>query len=368
LTRIATILPKGEGFSPAQFGAIALCVRDFTCASRHRDDTLVIGGVPSKGFDSLRYETPAPARWYENRTRAYGRGCAAIIRRDKIELAEIHNRPLLLRLIGSEVSCRLALHLHNDPQEMDEAKTPAERMKLLARCDGVYCVSGYIRDRFLEGLPKKAGGKLHVVHNGIEMPAALQPKENRIVFAGRLTEGKGALLLAIALRIALPQLPGWHAVMIGSRRHEAGRSATPHEKQIASTLAPLGSQVTLAGFLPHPETLAHFARAAVAIVPSVWAEPFGRTALEAMAYGCAVISSGRGGLQEVTGEAAYKPGEMKARSLAAAIYDLATDAPYCEQLQTASRVQATKFDIARCARTLDEARDSILMGGARNAA
>ena len=41
-------------------------------------------------------------------------------------------------------------------------------------------------------------------------------------------------------------------------------------------------------------------QAAIALVPSKWDEPFGRTALEAHAGGCAVVSSGTGGLAEIS--------------------------------------------------------------------
>ncbi len=368
MTRIASILPKGEGFSPQQFGAIALCVRDFTRTSRYHDGTLVIGGVASQGFDNIRYVTPPAARWYENRTRAYARGCADVLRREQVELAEIHNRPVLLRRIAARSSCRLALHLHNDPQEMDEAQTPGKRLKLLARCDGIYCVSQYIRDRFLEGLPQDAQYKLHVIYNGIDIPAATPAKEKLIAFAGRMTEGKGALLLAQALALCMPKLPGWRAVMIGSRRHEAGNPVTPHEQQIAKALGPLGAQAELAGFLSHPETIAYFARAAIAVVPSVWAEPFGRTALEAMAYGCAVISSGRGGLPEVTGDAALTLSALTPPALAEAIATLAADESKRIRLQALARERARRFAIADCARALDDARDRILSQGARDAA
>ena len=45
-------------------------------------------------------------------------------------------------------------------------------------------------------------------------------------------------------------------------------------------------------------------RAAIVIVPSRWNEPFGLTALEALACGAPLIVSPRGGLPEVAGEAA----------------------------------------------------------------
>ncbi len=321
---------------------------------------MVVGGIPSRGFEQVHYTMPPSARWFENRTRAYAKGCARIIDTANAKLAEIHNRPHLLRLIAQKTDRPLALHLHNDPQEMDEARTPKERLKLLGLCSAIYCVSNYIRDRFMDGLPKNAGQKLSVIYNGIEIPQELPQKENIIVFAGRMTEGKGALLLAQALRVALPQLPGWRAILIGSRRHEAGRSLTPHEKEIAAMLKPLETQVAVTGFLAHEETLSHFSRAAIAVVPSLWEEPFGRTALEAMAYGCAVISSGRGGLREVTADAALSPPQMTEETLAHAILLLGRDEDLRASYTRLARERAQYFAIDARTAALDEVRSSLL--------
>ena len=41
----------------------------------------------------------------------------------------------------------------------------------------------------------------------------------------------------------------------------------------------------------------------IAVVPSRWEEPFGRTALEASSYGCAVIITNVGGLPEASPKA-----------------------------------------------------------------
>jgi len=365
---IISILPKGEGFSPQRCGAIALCVRDFTRSSRYRDATTVIGGDTSGGFDDVRYVSLPPARWWENRTRGYARRCVEIIRNERATLVEVHNRPNLLRLIAPSVSAKLALHLHNDPQAMDGTRTPQDRRRILDYCDGIYCVSQYIRNRFMEGLAENIQDKLHVVYNGIEVPKLFPDKENLIVFAGRMTEDKGALPLAQALRIALPQLPGWRAALIGSKHHSVATELTSYEKEVAAALEPIRANTELPGFLTHEETLGFFARAAIAVVPSVWQEPFGRTALEAMAYGAAVISSGRGGLREVTGEAAITLQDMSPATLAEALRMLARDAQERERRQRMGRGRAAHFSIARCTQALDDVRDIILAGNASYAA
>ena len=68
-----------------------------------------------------------------------------------------------------------------------------------------------------------------------------------------------------------------------------------------TTLQPVADRVTMEFDQTLPTVRERLQEAAIAIVPSKWEEPFGRTALEAHAAGCAVISSGTGGLKEVSG-------------------------------------------------------------------
>ncbi len=58
------------------------------------------------------------------------------------------------------------------------------------------------------------------------------------------------------------------------------------------------SNIELVGPLDRPETAKEMGRAACVFVPSLWQEPFGAVALEALAAGAIVISSDRGGLKE----------------------------------------------------------------------
>ena len=42
-------------------------------------------------------------------------------------------------------------------------------------------------------------------------------------------------------------------------------------------------------------------RASIIVIPSIWEEPFGLVAAEAMSHGIAIISSNKGGLKEIIG-------------------------------------------------------------------
>ena len=54
------------------------------------------------------------------------------------------------------------------------------------------------------------------------------------------------------------------------------------------------------GFLKHKDVLKFLNKSEIAVVPSRWEEPFGRTALESSSRACATIISNRGGLPETT--------------------------------------------------------------------
>ena len=79
------------------------------------------------------------------------------------------------------------------------------------------------------------------------------------------------------------------------------------------------------GYRPHADVLAAMARAAIVVVPSRWQEPFGLTALEAMACGAALVCSPRGGLPEVGGDAALYADPDDPPAVAEAIVALARE-------------------------------------------
>jgi glycosyltransferase involved in cell wall biosynthesis len=108
--------------------------------------------------------------------------------------------------------------------------------------------------------------------------------------------------LALALRQVLPSHPEWRARFILS----AVDAHPDYFKKVTAALAGFGEQVIIQLQQPFEVVKSAYEHAAIAAVPSICSESFGRTALEAHAGGAALISSGRGGLAEVSGPNAVK--------------------------------------------------------------
>jgi glycosyltransferase involved in cell wall biosynthesis len=123
---------------------------------------------------------------------------------------------------------------------------------------------------------------------------------------------------------------------------------------VRSALTVLGQQSVIEVQRPFSEVKAAFENAAIAIVPSKWPEPFGRTALEAHAGGAALITSATGGLAEISADAAVRLSAVSPQAIAEAASTLITDAALRETLVRAARERvAALFDIRTQADRLD---------------
>ncbi|GAA2127122.1 glycosyltransferase family 4 protein [Nocardioides bigeumensis] len=115
-------------------------------------------------------------------------------------------------------------------------------------------------------------------------------------FLGRLSSDKGADVLADAMH-RLPSSGGRPAPVL----LVAGDSRFVPDDQrraVEAALDRLGDRVRRAGWVTREE---FFSQVDVAVFPSVWSEPFGLGAVEAMSAGVPVVVSDAGALPEVVG-------------------------------------------------------------------
>ncbi len=367
------MLPPREGFGPQAVGAIGLLVNRLAAPG----DVVVgqAGRVPT--FPGRRFVPAAAPLWpLFGRTERYMAGVVGTLRRLRPGLVEVHNRAnLAARVARALPGARVVLFVHNDPQAMRGARTVLERAGLLRQMT-VVCVSRAMQARFMEGLDgggvsgEGATASVAVRHgaplvlpNAIELsdlpPARSAGKRAPVLlFVGRVVADKGADAFVRACAAVLPGLHGWRAEMIGADRFWAGSALTPFQRKLAASAEAAG--IVCRGYVPHADVLEAMAAAAVVVVPSRWAEPFGLTALEAMASGAALICSDRGGLPEVAGEAALYAGPDEPGALEAAITRMAQDAGLRARLAAAGLARAAQFDAPAARARLMELRCRLL--------
>jgi UDP-glucose:(glucosyl)LPS alpha-1,2-glucosyltransferase len=360
--KVAVVLPPREPFSPAATGAVGLLVHRLAAAPS-AFTSIVLGPPTPEPFPGVAFVPVHPSWLPGGQARRYARGVAGVLAAKRPAVVEVHNRPdVALYLARRFPKLPVLLFLHNDPQGMRRARTPQERARLLATLAGIATVSGYLRRRLLADVQGDiaGGGSVAVLPNCVdlgELPPP-GPREPSILFAGRVVADKGADVFVRACARALPALPGWRAEILGADRFGASSPETSFLAALRPQAAAAG--VAMTGWRPHTDVVAAMARAAIVVMPSRWPEPFGLTALEAMACGAALVCSARGGLPEVVGNAAVIIDPDDADSLAAAIVALAGDAARRVALGVAGRARARAFDVTIAATALDTLRRKTL--------
>ncbi len=114
---------------------------------------------------------------------------------------------------------------------------------------------------------------------------------NKIVFAGRITPGKGADILIKIAPILIKKFNNVTLYFIGEgflKKYLINESRINKFK----------SHVKFLGHIDHSRLEEHLKTANLTVIPSVWPEPFGRIALESIGVGTPIVVSDRCGVSE----------------------------------------------------------------------
>ena len=286
---IATILPYKENYTFSKAAAASLWVSEFYKYSRFKKTNYIYGSTDSKDYLSKNYiniNVNNLRSKLSSSTIEYCKQFIKISKKFKFDLIEIHNRPLVYFYLGNRIKSKYILYFHNDPLSMKGSKTVSERQYLINNVDKIIFVSKWVQKKFFYKLDQKLINKTEVIYPSIHPEKKLYKKQNRIVFVGKLNPSKGYDIYRDAITKILDEFKNWKAYSIGdeSRNKPVINHARHNEL----------------GYLKHKEVLNFLKFSEIAVVPSRWEEPFGRTALESSSRGCATIISNRGGLPETT--------------------------------------------------------------------
>ncbi len=302
--KIDIVLPAKEAFSEANAGAVATYVHDIIKASKTSNEVTVYGRYVKAPFPGINFVPIKPKmRWLFGKNLGFAVSYLHQLKRYSTpDLIEIHGRcNVACFLAKKRPDIPVSLFLPNDPRDMRGSKSTQERKNLLKNLVQIVCISNYVRDCFLDGLNADLthSAKVSVFPIGVDRRLKSPPLKECIIFiAGRMVPEKGILEAATALAEILPFHPKWRLVIAGARRF-ADAIPDSYEAKVGKTIAPLGSQAEMTGFIPVQAVRQWQERAAIAACPSLWQEPLGKVVVEALAAGCAVLTTRCGGIPEV---------------------------------------------------------------------
>jgi glycosyltransferase involved in cell wall biosynthesis len=183
-----------------------------------------------------------------------------------------------------------------------------------------------------------------VIGNGTAVRARRPPLTGPpvLAYAGRLSPEKGVDTLLRAFAMMRDAAPGVRLWIAGEGPDRAAL------QQLSADLGVAG-HVEFLGALDREALEQRFEAAWAQVVPSLWDEPFGMVAIEAMMRGTAVVASDGGGLRDIvrprTTGLLVAPGDVC--DLAQALRAVATSRSLCEELGTAGRsVALTEYTTA----------------------
>ena len=351
--KIATILPYKENYTTSKAQAAAIWVCDFFKYSKYQNTNFIFGNTNTTDFLTKNYQNISISNLkskLSSTTKEYCKNIISKIKNESFDIIEIHNRPLIFNYLKKEVNSKYILYFHNDPLSMNGSKSSGERLNLLINLDKIIFVSKWVQDRFFIDLDKKLSDKTDIVYPSIHKINKVSKKDKKITFVGKLNTSKGYDIYKDAITKILDEFKDWKAYSIGDEDRKRPFIDHKNHQEL--------------GFLKHKEVLNFLNKSEIAVVPSRWEEPFGRTALESSSRACATIISNRGGLPETTDHCIVLR-KLNAKELYKEIKKLITNIKLRKKIQK-DGFKNIKHLVKNNSELIDRIRDSLIQNFSLN--
>lgn len=352
--RIALVSPRTMRFCNKRPTSGDMIARNLAEKSRFRDTICAFGHPVEEKVPTLQFQE------ITGHGQAWLRLAFQKIMQFEPDIIEVHQHlPTAVYLAKKFPKRPVICFKHNPISAQKNILRRWSTTKSLETIAHVVFVSDYCLLEFTRDWPQYLH-KASVLQNAIAPENWLGPlgKRDKVIsFVGRAVPDKGVEPLLDALRSILDSAKDWNVLLITTRGSKYPKLA----KKIADFRDDFSSQVDWLQDQPLEQVQELVKRAAISVVPSVWQEPFGLTALEAHLAGAALISSGRGGLREVSGPHALYLDEVSPNALAKALNCLMADEELRLELQDkAQKYVLETFDLQKQAEKMDELRYQLV--------
>lgn len=277
----------------------------------------------------------------------------AKLKKQDFDYILLENCPGYTYKLSQRGNHNLILHLHNELLHA-ESRYHNEIFNGLTK---ILTVSDYIKGRVAT---IQASDKIQTIHNGIDLKNFSREREFTasrkdmgfskedfvMVYSGRINKEKGVAELIDAM-LLLKNESNIKLMIIGGSFFGNANNEDDFILSLKNKAKPIEDRIVFTGFVPYENMPDYLQLADVAVIPSIWNDPFPTTELEAQAMGLPIITTRRGGIpEEVTEENAIllETDEYFISNLASAILDLYQHPEKREQMAAASLKRAKLFD------------------------
>ena len=289
------------------------------------------------------------------------------IKRQQYDIILMENRPGYALKLKEITNAKLVYHLHNEKLDTKVS----HYQEIYDAAWRILTVSNYIKSRVKTINSKDI--KTITIYNGIDLKAfsqgtpinkdsiGLSNNDFLLVFSGRINREKGIMELIDAMN-QLANYPNIKLLVIGSSFYGNANYENDFTRLLKQKAEPLKDRIIFTGFIPYSDMPNYLSMADVAVIPSVWDDPFPTTVLEAQAMGLPIITTHRGGIPEEVTEknSIILPiDEHFVNNLANAIIDLYDHPEKRKKMAIASLERSKLFDKETYAKNFFEALESI---------
>lgn len=247
----------------------------------------------------------------------------------------------------------IILHTHN---ERRESRSMYDTI-IYNSITKILTVSDFIKEKFSALYPIE---KIKTIHNGIDLkifsrkdyfPISRQQigftdDDFVIVYSGRINKEKGVSELIDAM-LLLKDMPAIKLMILGGTFFGNADNDDEFVRSLKNKANNIESRIIFTGFISYNDMANYLQIADIAVIPSIWDDPFPTTELEAQAMGLPIITTVRGGIPEEVSEdnaIMLNTDENFVNNLSCAIVYLYKHPEKRKQMAEASVKRATLFD------------------------
>jgi glycosyltransferase involved in cell wall biosynthesis len=272
------------------------------------------------------------------------------------------NVPMVITLHGHDVTARKECYRSGEYGFWQ--KSYPNQLAVIARQRSVHFIAvskALLQAAIDYGVPKD---RIVVCYTGIDVrqfqpgPKAITERPRRIVFVGRLVEGKGCEYLIEAFREIARRIPDAELLVIGDG---------PLKGALEALARKLNVSVIFLGAVTQDVVKRHLDESRVFCLPSFTTpngnfESFGMVLLEAQASGVPVVTSARGGKEALAdGVTGFVFPEKDVGALVGRICDILKNDELASRMSCAGPGFVRRhFDIVNCTKRIEELYDHVL--------